>query len=466
MKVTCPQKLAAPLVLSLSLSLGLGFALPQKSGQGLAGTVSFGAAALAAGDNNVDARQGSIQARLRDAMEAGRLTDAKLHEIKQELQKVADQEAAFKSKDGELSTMETMQLHSMLDKLNKELEAALTERTGKPVDVEAERNQLSQRMMEALESKRLSQEKYDRFHADLMTIDKQIAAAKNAAGQIPTNDQVRLDLEIDNLNQRFSAGEREGQADLSLIDKRKDELRTMIRLGVARGHLTEDEVDDLRQQLYNYDAKEDRMTRMGRPLTSDEQLAMVLELERFGAEIRARMDNGVDIKITARTIGFRKGALDQTFANALFGGDLTVVEAKDFSDSLAQITATENTLKSQNNGQLTPDQIQDLLITVEKLKGKFSRLTYNRNKVWMGVDGLVVSIREKIAQATVAGLLTAQENDDLQSKIADILVAKSNERNAQGLATTEAALKLASELSALSDQVTREIAAKGKKPKS
>jgi len=454
MKVTGLRKLAAPMLsLSLSLSLSLGLA------------ALVGVPALAAADRNVDARQGTMQARLRDAMEAGRLTDAKLHEMKQELQKVADQEAIFKSKDGELSTLETMQLHTMLDKLNKELESALTERTGASVDVEAVRNQLSQRMMDALESKRLTQEKFDRFHADLMSIDKQIAAAKNAGGQIATNDQMRIELELDNLSQRFLSGEREGLADLSLIDKRKEELRTMIRQGVARGHLTEDEVDDLRQQLYNYDAKEERMTKMGRPLTSDEQLAMALELERFGAEIRARMDNGVDIKITARTIDHRKAALDQTFANALFGGDLTVAEAKEFKDNLDQITVTENALKSQNNGQLSQEQIEDILITVEKLKGKFSRLTFNRNKAWTGVDGLVISIRDQIAQATQARLLSAQENDDLQSKIADILVAKSNERNAQGLATTDAALKLAAELTALSDQLTHEIAAKSTKPK-
>ncbi|MBS2005397.1 MAG: hypothetical protein JST01_00050 [Cyanobacteria bacterium SZAS TMP-1] len=418
-----------------------------------------------AGMRDVDARQGALQESLRDAMEAGRLTDAKLHELKQELQKIADQEAVFKSKNGELSSLQKVQLRAAIDKVSKMLEAALNERNGDPVDVEARRQQLAQRLSEAHAAQKLTQAEYDRFFADLTTIDKQIALARGADGKIATNDQVSISLELDNLAQRFSAGEDKGHADLTLINQRKDDLRALIRKGVAEGHLTEDEVDDLRQQLYNYEAKEERMSNMGRPLTADEQLAMVLELERFGAEIRARMDNGNDIKISARTVTHRKTALDQTFANAVFAGDISLAEARDFKQGLDEITTTEQVLKNQNHGELTSEQIQDLLIAVEKLKGRFSRLTYNRSKVWTGVDGLVTSIRDQITNAVAARLLTSEENDALQSKIADVLVAKSNERNAPGLAMTDSALKLASELTDLSSEVTKEINAKGAKPK-
>ncbi|MBS1998603.1 MAG: hypothetical protein JSS86_19900, partial [Cyanobacteria bacterium SZAS LIN-2] len=102
----------------------------------LALSLSVNGGALA-GMRDVDARQGALQESLRDAMEAGRLTDAKLHELKQELQKIADQEAVFKSKNGELSSLQKVQLRAAIDKVSKMLEAALNERTGDPVDVEA-----------------------------------------------------------------------------------------------------------------------------------------------------------------------------------------------------------------------------------------------------------------------------------------------------------------------------------------
>jgi len=199
------------------------------------------------------------------------------------------------------------------------------------------------------------------------------------------------------------------------------------------------------------------MSNMGRPVTADELLAMALELERFGAEIRARMDNGTEVKITERTIGYRKSALDQTFANSLFAGDINPTEAQDFKSNLDQITGTENTLRTEDGGQLTMEHIQSLLITIEKLKGRFSRLTYNREKPWSGVDGMVNDIKQKIAVATAAKQLTDQQNDDLQSKIADVLVAKSNERITQGLINTETALKLAAEIATLRDQVVKII---------
>jgi hypothetical protein len=407
--------------------------------------------------NDPDARQGSIQERLRDAMEAGRLTDDNLHSIKEQLQKVAGEEAAFKAKNGEMSGWQTLQLQVELDKISKELEADLTERKGGPVDIVSLRNALAARITDALAVGKINQQESDQFNADLAQIDKQIAASKAPDGTLATNDQVRIALSLDNLSQRFVAGEHQRQADLSAIDKRRDEIRAMIRGGVAEGKLTEDEVDDIRQQLYSFEDKESRMGKIGRPLTGDEELSLALELERFGAEVRARMDNGTGVKITDKTIGYRKNALDQTFANALFAGDISVAEAQNLKTSLDQIGVDEAGLRSQAAGQLTAEQIRTLLIAVEKLKGQFSRLTYNRQKPWSGVDGQVNDIKQKIATATASKVLSEQESDDLQSKIADVLVAKSNERNTQGFVTTDAAIKLAGEITALGTQVAQEI---------
>jgi hypothetical protein len=441
------QKLVSALrgcALGLALSLSL-----ASSGPAFASNV------IAA--NEIDARQGALQERLRDVMEAGRLSDDKMHVIREELQKLADEEAGYKAKNGELSMGETMHLHFELDRISKELESGLTDRTRGPVDVVAESARLSTALEASLAAQKINQKEYDVLKADLGSINKRITEAKGADGQIATNDQVRLALDLDNFSHNFSAGEHQRQADFSQIDKRKDELRAMMREGVAKGHLTEDEVDDLRQQLYNYDAKEARLAKLGRPLTSDEQLSVALELERFGAEIRARMDNGVDSKITERTITYRKAALDQSFANSLFSGDISMAEARDFKSDLDKISIEEKQLKTANNNALTQDQIEKVLIEVEKLKGRFSRLTYNRPPVWTGVDGMVTDIRQKIAHAFAAKRLSEEENDALQSRIADVLVAKSNERNSGGFITVEAALRLAAEITVLDGQVSKKL---------
>jgi hypothetical protein len=170
------------------------------------------------------------------------------------------------------------------------------------------------------------------------------------------------------------------------------------------------------------------------------------------------MDNGTSVKITDKTVDHRRAALDQTFANALFSGDINVAEATDFKSDLDKIGIDEANLRKANSGQLGADDIKTLLITVEKLKGKFSRLTYNRTKPWSGVDGLVNDIKQKIAVAGMNNQISSQEVDDLQSKIADVLVAKSNERNTQGFVTTDSALKLEAEIATLSDETTKLLA--------
>ena len=422
------------------------------------------AASDVAGANDVDARQGDLRERLTNSVDAGRVSDDDMHKIKQELEKVAEDEAGYKAKNSELSGFQTGHLRSELERIGKELDAALGDHRGAAVDVVAESSRINAQLNSSLGAKTLTQQEYDVFKTDLAAINARIASAKGSNGQIATNDQVRIALELDNLNQRLKASGPNKQVDLTSIDKRKNELRQMIRQGVVTGHLTEDEVDDLRQQLYNYDAKEARLSKLGRPLTSDEQMAIALELERFGAEIRARMDNGVDTVITERTIGYRKAALDQSFANDLFSGDISMAEARQFKTDLDKISTEEASERKASGNHLTMPQIEAILLNVEILKGKFSRLTFNRARVWIGVDGMVADLRQKIADVYAAKKLTEEENDAMQSHIADVLVAKSNERNAGGFVTTEAALKLAAEITVLSQQVMKKLSEVGAVP--
>src|ERR1700678_483723 len=112
--------------LALAATVALGIA-PSAQAVEMAGHVHLLGHPVVA-SNDVDARQGSIHERMRDAMEAGRLTDLNMHAINDQLEKVAAVEAGFKAKNGELSGWQTMQLQLDLDKISKELEADLTER--------------------------------------------------------------------------------------------------------------------------------------------------------------------------------------------------------------------------------------------------------------------------------------------------------------------------------------------------
>jgi len=222
-----------PLLLAATVALG------SASGASAAGFFSELAhfSNPMAASNDLDARQGSIQERLRDAMEAGRLTDENMHAIQLQLQKIAAEEALAKSKDGELSYHQTSKLQAELDRISKELEADLTERKSGPVDVVAMRDRLATRLSDALAVHKVSQPAYDQFLAALTKVDKMIAQAKGPDGLLTINDQVRIALDLDNLSQRFTAGESQRKSDMSAIDERRDELRALIREGVANVNL-------------------------------------------------------------------------------------------------------------------------------------------------------------------------------------------------------------------------------------
>ena len=111
----------------------------------LAGTVGLsGAPALAADTTKLiavagsisdfDARLASIENRLTDAFNAGRLTQMQRQRFKLDLQRLADQEAVFTASSGSLSLWENLRLHFDLDSIVKDMEASLGDRKSGFVD--------------------------------------------------------------------------------------------------------------------------------------------------------------------------------------------------------------------------------------------------------------------------------------------------------------------------------------------
>ncbi len=202
----------------------------------LAGTVGLGCldpalaadntrlVAVAGSISDFDARLASIENRLTDAFNAGRLTQMQRQRFKLDLQRLADQEAVFTASSGSLSLWENLRLHFDLDSIVKDMEASLGDRKSGFVDASVRRDEIQRRLARAFSQGRLSRQEFEEIRAEVERESSAIEAAKDRNGQINITDNIRLVLELDRLSQRLTRTVHDRQFSLTAIDVRQSEV--------------------------------------------------------------------------------------------------------------------------------------------------------------------------------------------------------------------------------------------------
>lgn len=408
--------------------------------------------AVAGSVSEVDARFAAIENRLNDAYAAGRLTQMQRQRFKQDLQRVADQEAVFSASNGSLSLWETLRLHFDLDFIVKDMEASLGDRKSGFVDASSRLNEIQRRLSTAFSQGRLSRQEFEEMRAETERESRAIAAAKDRNGQLSITDNIRLVLELDRLSQRLTRTVHDRQFSLTAIDVRQSEVGRRIEDGIKTGKLTDAEAADLKAEFTRISDRQDELRKLARPLTSEEQLSMALDIEKLSGQVDSQIyDNEVVTQDTSR-VPKRESEVDRDIASALSTGLITLTEAQVYKQQLDQIIAKEKNFKILAGGELDAIQTQNLLVELEQLSGSVDRSTSEKKPVWSGVNGTIADIKRNIDDAKKASRLDQADEDSLTKEINAIEAKRLN-----GGATAQATMEIVVALNQLSSKLTRSV---------
>jgi hypothetical protein len=408
--------------------------------------------AVAGSVSEVDARFAAIENRLNDAYAAGRLTQMQRQRFQQDLQRVADQEAVFSASNGSLSLWETLRLHFDLDFIVKDMEASLGDRKSGFVDASSRLNEIQRRLSTAFSQGRLSRQEFEEMRAETERESRAIAAAKDRNGQLSITDNIRLVLELDRLSQRLTRTVHDRQFSLTAIDVRQSEVGRRIEDGIKTGKLTDAEAADLKAEFKRISDRQDELRKLARPLTSEEQLSMALDIEKLSGQVDSQIyDNEVVTHDTSR-VPKRESEVDRDIASALSTGLITLTEAQVYKQQLDQIIAKEKNFKILAGGELDALQTQNLLVELEQLSGTVDRSTSEKKPVWSGVNGTIADIKRNIDDAKKASRLDQADEDSLTKEINAIEAKRLN-----GGATAQATMEIVVALNQLSSKLTRSV---------
>ena len=413
--------------------------------------------------SDVDTRQASIEKRLLDAFNCGRLTRSRMEGFKQELARVADQEAVFKAGDGTLSLWETMRLQFDLDRIVKEIEGSLTDRQSGFVDPTVRHDEIAKRLARAFGEGRLTQQENDQIQMELDKFSKDIKAATGKNGQIGVSDAVRLVLGLDRLSQKLTRTAHERQLSLSAFEARLSEIDTRIKAGMTSGQLTELEARDIKDDFKQLSDKESALKKAKRPLTAAEQLELALAIENLNSAVDREMSDNDRAPVNAGNVNARKSEIDKAIADALSGGLITIGDAQGYKNELNAISKKESDFKAASGTDITVSEAQNLLIDIERLSGKIDRVYANKQTVWAGIDGSITDIQAKLADAVKNSRLAPQDEIEIKAELDRILAERTNTVATKRALDADAAMKIAGDLDKLKSKLSvstkdREIA--------
>ena len=326
-------------------------------------------------------------------------------EFSRELDKVADLEAAYRATHGKLSLWENLKLLYQLDNLSRKVEQSLSDRQVADSDLGSRIVGVQNRIEDGLNSKRLTEQEASGFKYDLeriQSLHQLLTSSSSSSIRLTDAQSLQLALDLDRLSSRLESTMHDRQIELPEIDKAQDEIAARLAAALDKGILSKDEADDLKEEFQKVAEREATLKSYGRPLTSEESLALAVDLEKISRELDLKMrtkdTEGSDYKDKEAKVSAR-------IAAGVVTGKLTLAEASYLKDRLEKLEAKATEWRKQGEG-LSADESRALLLDLEKLSIQVERRLNDPRYSWMGLSKAVADLQIRMEAAKEAGRIS------------------------------------------------------------
>ena len=154
--------------------------------------------------NDLDARQLALEKRINDALKTRQITIGAATSLLQELDRVAESEAAFRISDEGINYMEALTLALDLDRVQTKIDRALEKRdTASGINITARKQQLQRRLSQGTQSGRISAREADNLNSELQRITRLELRYRAGNRKLSAAEIAVLSAELDRLSARI-----------------------------------------------------------------------------------------------------------------------------------------------------------------------------------------------------------------------------------------------------------------------
>lgn len=407
------------------------------------------------GFTDVDSRQVQIERRIKDAISSGRLNWAEGDTYLKQLAQIERAEADFKVSDNKLSTWESMRLSLDLDKLSRDLETHMRDRRSGSVDIDAMQADVLKRLTDGLASRRLTQQEYDELKYEFDRAAALEALYRQSDNRLDYDETLKLALELDRMSTKLERSLHDRDIAIGNTDARQTELDKKINDGLNSGKLTGQEAQQLRLDFDRIASREAALKASGRPISADDRLSLLIDLERLNNQIELKLTNTEVISGGSTRPGSRRAQIESLVSESLTQGRLTPLEAQQFKTSLDRIQTLARDM--QSDGAMSPIEQQTISVEYSMLNTRIDKMMIGRASVWPGITGRLADIEQRINDSAASRRLTDAEAAALRADLQRIKESAVSTRRGDGTFTLDSSLAIASDLERLSHRVTQNL---------
>lgn len=393
-------------------------------------------------------READLASRFQAALSGGRLSSYEVQNLTTQLDAIKKKEADYKAV-GALTSAQTLEIASSLDKLSTDLESQLKARTGSDVDFTARRNELSNRVKDLVTAGRITPVQADGYTQELTRIASREASLKSTSGTLTVADQLSLALDLERVNsalERYTGSV--ASVGLPGIDAMQSALEQRLADSLSQGKLTSSQYQELRSE-FDRIAQVETSYRSDGILTDSETLTLSSQLDTLNRKIDSTL--GGNSPQPGAGLAAKEADLLKKLDSAKAAQRLGDLQYQDLKARLDQTIARERLYKS--DGVLSDAETLSIASELETLSSQI-----DKNLAPLpDLTSVRQTLEKRIQEGLASGRLPSSQEAELRADISRVTGLESAFKSGSGSLTDEHIAALNREYASINAKLDRSM---------
>jgi hypothetical protein len=400
----------------------------------------------------VDVRQVELEKMLSEGISSGKLTEDEAKVLRQEFDRIANQEKLLKASGRQLTSEETLGIALDLEKLSGQIQSKLNDKDTFSTNIALKITDLDKQISNALIKGQLNSFAAQQYNVELNQIQQRYSVLKGDSNNLNSFAAQTLLIDLERLKGKIDRNLALANTSWSGIDSLQSEISKQINDAVSSGRLSDESSKQLKVQLDQIIQQKNSLISARGFLSGNESVNIVASLERLRSDVISLLSDR-DVTIPDAFLFKLKDRVGKQLASAITSGKLSTTQSIILIDEYERLITLEADM-TVGQISLNPRSILTLATDWEKLATKIEVESRIVSQSSISLADQLSSLEKKILTASSLGQLSPLQTQLLKTEMEK---SKTPIVDSQISVNPSLALKVAKDLRSLNDKVDRQL---------
>ncbi|MBX9687918.1 MAG: hypothetical protein K2X27_14525, partial [Candidatus Obscuribacterales bacterium] len=276
---------------------------------------------------------------------------------------------------------------------------------------------LSNRNVEALKAKRVSDEDSKTISSELSTINKKLIEGQKSSNAFDSANALALSAELQELSGKLDMAMKDRETSVPDIDALRQSLDARVAQSAVSGELSAADARSAVLTMGEINSVKEKYHNSENELSTREKFALAFELERLYTKIEEQINKSSSLY---PGIERRRSQIETLIDDAVSSGRLNAASRDLYESRLQENAVLEKQYRSDSLG-LTADKSLELISSLERLYEQLDRELREKQIILSEIVSLEANVERKIRRAFCSGLLSLKEAEVMRASYDEVV---------------------------------------------